>query len=237
MTTAGSAAQHGGRHRGPATGNPFLPLVLDVGVPLASYYLMRHFGVPLVTALAISGLLPAVRVLWSLVRERIADSLAVGVLVLTAVSIPIAFLTGSAKFLLAKESVGTGALGVWLLVSVFLARPAMANGMRAFLARSEGSALAWEQLMAQSARFQGCVRAATVVWGVGFIVECAGRIVIVFSLPVNTAVWAVNVVPAVVLTACVFVQGPWGARAARMIHQRLAENDEAAAAKPVSLVA
>ena len=103
--------QRGGNQQGPATGNPLLPLILDVAVPLGSYYLMRHFGVPLVTALAISGLLPAVRVLWSLLRHRTADSLAVAVLVLTAVSIPIAFLTGSAKLLLAKESVGTGSLG------------------------------------------------------------------------------------------------------------------------------
>jgi hypothetical protein len=231
MPTIGQ--QHGGNHEEPATGNPFLPLILDVAVPLGSYYLMRHFGVPLVTALAISGLLPGIRVVWSLLRKHTADSLAVAVLVLTVVSIPIAFLTGSARLLLAKESVGTGALGVWLIISVFLARPAMASGMRAFLARSVGSAQAWEQLMVGSTRFQRCLRAATLVWGVGFLVECAGRIVIVFSLPVDTAVWAVNIVPAVVITSCIMLQGPWAARAARMIHQRVAENDEAAAEEPV----
>ena len=235
MPTIGQ--QHGGNHQGPATGNPFLPLILDVGVPLASYYLMRHFGVSLVTALAISGLLPGVRVLWSLLRRHTADGLAVAVLVLTVVSIPIAFLTGSARLLLAKESVATGALGVWLIISVFLARPAMANGMRAFLARTVSSARAWDELAADSTRFQRCLKAATMAWGIGFLIECAGRIVIVFSLPVDTAVWAVNIVPAVVITSCICLQGPWGARAARMIHQRVAENDEAAAEEPVARAA
>ncbi len=229
--------RRGGNHRGPATGNPFLPLILDVAVPLGSYYLMRHFGVPLVTALAISGLLPAVRVLCGLVRERTADGLAVAVLVLTAVSIPVAFLTGSAKLLLAKESVGTGSLGVWLIISALMAKPAMAGGMRAFLARTEGSALAWEQLAAESTRFQRCLKAATLVWGIGFVVECVARIAVVVALPVHTAVWATNIPVAVVITGCIFVQGPWAARAAHLIRTRVTENDEVAAARPVALVA
>jgi hypothetical protein len=227
-----------GNHRAPAKGNPFLPLVLDVGVPLGSYYLMRHFGVPLVTALAISGLVPAVRVVWSMIRERTADGLAVGVLVLTVVSIPVAFITGSAKLLLAKESLGTGTLGVWLIISAILARPAMANGIRAFLARTEGSAAAWDELTTGSAEFRACLKAATVVWGVGFVIECLSRIALVVVLPVNTAVWAVNIPPAVVITACIFVQGRWVMRMASLIGERVAENDKAAPAEqPAALAA
>lgn len=227
----------GGKHRGPATGNPFLPLLLDVGVPLGSYYLMRHFGVPLVTALAISGLLPAVRVLWSLIRERTADGLALAVLALTVVSIPIAFITGSPKLLLAKESLGTGALGVWLIISVLLARPAMVNGFRAFLARSEGSAAAWEQLVADSAAFRGCLRAATMVWGVGFVVECLGRMAIVALVPINTAIWAVNIPIGVVVLGCIVVQTRWSIRMMRMINERQTHNDRPPAPELLSAAA
>jgi hypothetical protein len=223
----------GRTNRRPATANPFLPLLLDVGVPLAGYYLLRHLGVDLVVALALSGLLPALRVVWSVVRERSADGLALAVLTLTVVSIPVAFLTGSPKLLLAKDSVGTGALGVWLAVSVLLGRPAMANGIRAFLARTEGSAAAWQRLTAESAAFRRCLSAATLVWAVGFVLECLARITVVVLLPVDTAVWAVNVVPAVVITGCVVVQGRWVVRMIRMIAGRQAANDR----EPVPLAA
>lgn len=214
------------RHRAPATGNPFLPLVLDVAVPLGSYYLMRHFGVPLVTALAISGLLPAVRVVWSTIKERTADGLALAVLVLTVVSIPLAFITGSARLLLAKDAVGTGALGVWLIVSAFLGKPAMANGMRAFLARTQGSARAWDELQATSAKFVSSLRAATLVWGIGFVIECVARVFVAVTLPINTAVWAINIPVAVVITGCIIVQGPWAKSVATMVARRVTENDE-----------
>ena len=220
-----AGGNHRSTNRGPATGNPFLPLLLDVGVPLASYYLMRHFGVSMVTALAVSGLVPAVRVVWSVIRERSADGLALGVLTLTVVSIPVAFITGSPKLLLAKDSLGTGALGVWLIISVLLAKPAMANGIRAFLARTEGSAAAWEQLSVESGAFRRCLSAATLVWAVGFIVECVARITVVVALPVDTAVWAVNIVPAVVITSCIVIQGRWVMSMARMIGGRQARND------------
>jgi hypothetical protein len=206
-------------------GNPFLPLLLDVAVPLGSYYLMRHFGVPLVTALAISGLVPAIRVVWSMIRERTADGMALAVLTLTVVSIPIAFLTGSPKLLLAKESIGTGSLGIWVIVSVLLGKPAMINAFRAFLARTEGSSAAWDQLMGDSAAFRRCIRGATLVWGVGFVTECVVRIALVVLLPVNTAVWAVNVPIAVITTACIIVQSRWTIPMYRMIHARTAAND------------
>ncbi|HVV22158.1 MAG TPA: VC0807 family protein [Pseudonocardiaceae bacterium] len=225
------------KHAKPASGNPFLPLVLDVAVPLGAYYLLRHVGFSLVTSLAVSGLLSSVRVVWTAVRERKVDGLAAAVLVLTVISIPIAFVTGSPKLMLAKEALGTGPLGVWVIVSALISKPAMANGMRAFLARTEGSALAWEQLVAGSARFRSSLNAASMVWGIGFLVECLSRLVMVIVLPVDTAVWAVNIPPAVLMTACVFAQGPWAHRMAIMVKERVAENDRRAQPMPVALAA
>ncbi|HKN98408.1 MAG TPA: VC0807 family protein [Pseudonocardiaceae bacterium] len=232
-----AGGDHRTTNRRPATGNPFLPLLLDVGVPLGSYYLLRHFDVSIVTALAVSGLLPAIRVVWSVIRQRSADGLALAVLTLTVVSIPVAFLTGSPKLLLAKDSLGTGVLGVWLAVSVLLGRPAMSDGIRAFLARTEGSAAAWERLAAGSAEFRRCLSAATLVWAVGFVVECLARIAVVVILPVGTAVWAVNIVPAVAITGCVVVQGRWVGRLVRMIRRSQAEHDREPAIRPLSLAA
>lgn len=232
-----TGGKHRSTHRGPATGNPFLPLLLDVGVPLAAYYLMRHFGVSMVLALAVSGMVPAIRVAWSIVRERSADGLALGVLTLTVVSIPVAFLTGSPKLLLAKDSLGTGALGVWLAISVLLARPAMSNGIRAFLVQTESSAAAWERLSVESTAFRRCLNAATLVWAVGFVVECLARVMVVVLLPVDTAVWAVNIVPAVVISACIVIQSRWVIQLTRMIRGHRAGSDSEPTPEPLRVAA
>lgn len=217
-----------------ATGNPFLPLVWDVAVPLGAYYLLRHFGVGVITALAVSGVVPCARVIWSTVRERTTDGLALAVLVLTAVSIPVAFLTGSPKVMLAKESLGTGPMGIWLIVSVLISRPAMATSLRAFLARTQGSAVAWEQLRDDSPRFRSNLNATTLIWGVGFIVECVTRLIMIIVLPVQTAVWAISIPAAAAITICIVAQAPLARRLAILIARRVAENDEHTTPLPVA---
>src|ERR1700722_15153701 len=46
------------------------PLVIDVGIPLASYSLLRKAGCDTVTALALSSVLPAVRAVRELIASR-----------------------------------------------------------------------------------------------------------------------------------------------------------------------
>ncbi|HWC82771.1 MAG TPA: VC0807 family protein [Pseudonocardiaceae bacterium] len=219
---------------GRAATNPLAALVLDVGLPLGTYYLLQHLGVSLVTSLAISGLTSVVRVLHSVVRERRADGLAIAVLVLTAISIPVAFLTGSPQVMLAKESLGTGPLGIWLIVSALIGKPAMANGARAFLARAPNRAGAWEHLITHSAAFRSCANAMTVVWGVGFLIECAVRAMIVFTLPVQTAVWAVNIPMVVAIIGCIAVQSRWTMRMERMIRQQVEQTERDTTVLPVA---
>ncbi len=49
----------------------FMPFLVDVAVPLGSYYLFKGaFGMSTFAALAWSSVVPAVRTGWSLVRER-----------------------------------------------------------------------------------------------------------------------------------------------------------------------
>jgi hypothetical protein len=207
----------------PTSGNPLLPLIVDVAIPLAAYYLLRHFGAGLIPALAISGTLPAIRVIWSLIRHHTADGMALAVLALTVVSIPIAFISGSPRILLAKESLGTGPLGIWLIASALMSRPAMATGLRAFLARTAAKSTAWDELTAESPKFRAGLNAATTVWGIGFLLECATRTVLIFTLPVTTALWAINIPMAIVTVGCIVVQGNWVTPMDHMVRERAAE--------------
>jgi hypothetical protein len=198
-----------------------LPLVIDVAVPLAAYYLLRHFGVGMVLSLAVSALLPAGHTLYDVVVRRQTNMLAIAVLALTLIGIPLSFLTGSPRFMLAKDAMGTGPLAVWLIVSVLLAKPAMATAMRAFAARTPKGAAAWDHLAAHSPEFRHCLNAVTLVWGVGFLIEFAARLVVVYTLPVDTAVWATNIPLIMTIVGCIAVQGIWGKRIGALIGERI----------------
>jgi intracellular septation protein A len=227
MTVTGNETQHSAK----AARDALLPLVLDVAVPLGGYYLLQHLGVSVVLSLALSGLVPAVRTVWSVLRHRRADALAMVVLAITVISIPISFITGSPRVLLAKESIGTGPFAIFLIISALVSRPAMANAMRGFLARTPETAAAWERLSAISPVFRSHLNACTMVWGIGFAIECAARLAVVFLLPVRTAVWATNIPLVATILACIVVQSFWARRVDAMIRAQVAE--DAHRAQPV----
>jgi hypothetical protein len=219
-------AQHTNRSAKARSGHPMLPLLLDVAIPLGAYYLMQHLGFSLMTSLVVSGLVPCVRVVWGAIRDRRIEGLALAVLTLTVVSIPVALIAGSPKLMLAKEAVGTGALGIWMIVSARISRPAMADGVRPFMAKSVGSSAAWDELVVDSARFRACLNAITMVWGVGFLVECVARVTLVCLLPVHAAVWMNNFPVIAVIAGCILIQGVWARQLYRMLMERVAENDQ-----------
>lgn len=80
------------------------PLILDLGVPLGSYYLMRAAGVALVPALAVSSIIPAVRTVAGLVKDRSVNGLAALIVVVNVVSIAVTFWTGDPRLMLAKDA-------------------------------------------------------------------------------------------------------------------------------------
>jgi hypothetical protein len=200
-----------------------LPLVLDIGLPLGSYYLLKAFGVDVITALVLSGLIPAARTIWTTLRAGKPDQFALAVLVVTVVSIPITLLTGSPTFMLAKDGLGTGALGVFLCVMALRNQPVMANGFRPFIAETVGKARAWDNLAANSPEFRSLLSRGTLVWGVGFLLEVALRLLIVFTLPFDTAVWATNIPLFAGIVGCSIVQRIWLGPAARMVNAAAGE--------------
>ena len=187
------------RRKGGVLGS-WVTLVLDGVVPLAGYYVLRHYGVGLTTALALTSVVPALRVLWVAVRERSTEPLATAVLLVTVISIPIALIGGSPRLLLAKESVGTGPVGVWVIVTALRGKGAMTEPYRAFLVRSSTAADAWERLVAEDRRFPRSVRNISLVWGVAMVVAFVVHLLLALALPIDTAVWATGlVVPGMVV--------------------------------------
>ena len=196
-----------------------LPLILDIGLPLGSYYLLKDaFGVDVIPALVISGLVPAARTIWTTLRSGKPDQFALAVLILTMVSIPVTLLTGSPTFMLAKEGLGTATLGIYIGVMALRRQPVMTAAFKPFIANSVRKSAAWDELMVGSPTFRASLVRANLVWATGFVIEVAMRLLIVFTLPFDTAVWATNIPLYVGIVGCSIVQRRWLVPVARMVN-------------------
>ena len=120
--------------------NPFLPLIVDVAVPLGSYYLCKDaFGMSTFAALAWSSVVPAVRTTWSAVKERKTNALAGLILVVNVVSLLLSFVSGDPRLMLAKDSAVSSTVAIGILVSVALGKPMMTAGLKPFLVKGDAA--------------------------------------------------------------------------------------------------
>jgi hypothetical protein len=197
--------------------NAFAPLLLDVAVPLGSYYLFKGaFGMSTFVALAWSSVVPAGRTLWSAVRERTLNGLAGLILVVNVVGLVLSFVSGDPRLMLAKDSGVSSTVGIGILVSVALGRPMMTAGLKPFLVKGDAvKEAAWERLESgvatASADFRRRERAFSIVWGVVLLAECVLRVVGAYTVPVDTMVWLGSVVMVVAIGMGIVVGGALGA--------------------------
>ncbi|MCX5269359.1 VC0807 family protein [Streptomyces sp. NBC_00199] len=197
--------------------NAFAPLIVDVAVPLGSYYLFKGaFGMSTFAALAWSSVLPAARTLWSVARERTVNGLAGLILVVNVVGLVLSFVAGDPRLMLAKDSGVSSTVGIGILVSVMLGKPMMTAGLKPFLVK--GNAVrdaAWERLASgasvASADFRKRERAFSVVWGAVLLAECVVRVVGAYTVPVDTMVWLGSVIMVVAIVLGIVLGGALGA--------------------------
>lgn len=185
-------------------GGPLVSLVVDLVVPVAGYYVLRACGLGPVPALVLAGAPTAAAIAYRSARRHRMDTLGAFVLVVLAGSVALTFVTGSPRFLLAREAWFTAAIGAGFLVSLRFRRPAAYSIARSMLHHSRlGSTLAvdaWEVYWPQEPWFRRTWRVTTVLWAGGLIVDAAIRVVMAYTLPVDTvpglagALWAVTFV-------------------------------------------
>ncbi|AOR32844.1 hypothetical protein BFF78_18810 [Streptomyces fodineus] len=173
----------------------FRPLILDVAVPLGSYYVFKDvFGMSTFGALAWSSVVPALRTVWGLVKERQTNALAGLILVVNVVSLLLSFVSGDPRLMLAKDSGVSSVVAFGILASVWLGKPMMTAGMKPFLVKGDAvKEAAWERLVSgasvRSAAFRTKEKEFSVVWGLVLLAECVARIVGAYTIPVDTMVW------------------------------------------------
>src|SRR5215813_307356 len=167
------------------------PLLIDVGIPVGTYYLLRNaFGVSLWLSLALSSIGPAVRAVASLVARRELNGLAVLMLAVNLAGIAVSFLTGDPRTMIAKDSVVSSVIGFAILGSVVLRRPLMSAGLKPFMTKGEPRrTAAWDRLSTASPQFRRLELLFSTIWGVTLLAECAARLAGAYLLPVTTMVW------------------------------------------------
>jgi len=171
--------------------------VLNALVPVALYYGLRAVGASVYLALLAGAVVPAVTTLGGVIRSRTIDRLGAFMLSIMLFGVAVALIAGSPRFLLAKEAWVTAAVGVWFVLSARGSRPLSFVFARAMLeGRPPFTDEPWDELWERSPAFRRGWRTSSLIWGIGSLVDAAGRVALAYSLPVD-------VVPA--LTPVLFV--------------------------------
>ncbi|MEU7852733.1 VC0807 family protein [Nonomuraea sp. NPDC049141] len=160
-------------------------LLPDVALPIAVYYACRRFGVDEQVALLLGAAAALVRVLLVAAVRRRFNGLAALVCGGFAIGLLLAFLTGDPRFVLAKESILSGSLGLLLLGSCLVGRPLMYALMRRLTADNPQKLAEWERLWHSAPEFRRLFRTLTLVWGVGLLAEAIIRIPLIYRLPLD----------------------------------------------------
>ena len=118
-----------------------------------------------------------------------------------AAALLLSVVTSSPRFLLAKDGLLTAIWGLWFLASTRSRRPAAFVMARPFMeGRRTFSAGSWEDLWNTDPAFRHIWRVATVMWGVGLMVDAVLRMIMSYTLPIPVvpglggALWPVTFV-------------------------------------------
>ena len=219
LRTTGTRTENGDKPV--RVGRQLLTLGLNLAAPIALSSGLRAAGVGIYLALIIGAVAPALGAVVKLIRRERLDFLSLFMLTMLLLGAGVSFLTGSPRFLLAKDGWLTGVSGVWMLLSVRSQRPLtflfsrpLLEGVTLKMGGSAGAS--WDTLWERVPRFRHIWCVVTIVWGLALLVDAAIRVVMAYTLPVDLvpglggALWPITFVVLQVITNVYFARaGFW----------------------------
>jgi len=165
----------------------------DVAAPLVAYNLLRSAGFTPVPALLLSGVFPVFGVTISAISSRRLDVVGAVVLAGIAVGTIVGLVSHNARLLLIEGSVPTAVFGVACLGSLRARRPLIFSVVLEFTGPDSAQGREMTRLWQQG--YGRIFRVITAVWGAGFLVEAALRVVVVYNTSTGTALAISKVMP------------------------------------------
>ncbi|RMI29887.1 VC0807 family protein [Nocardia stercoris] len=182
--TAGTSAAGFDRRR------MLLTTARDVALPTLAYYGLHALGVGDVLALAAGTALAGVTLVVDMVRTRRVDVFAGIILAVFAFGLVTTFISGDARMMIVKDSLGTGLVGLAFLISTLTAKPlSYLAAVRTLSSTAPAQAAAFQARFDSTPAMRRTFRRVTAMWGAGMTGEAVLRIVLAYQLPVSTMVW------------------------------------------------
>lgn len=191
----------------------------DLLGPVAVFYLARIAGAGQTAALLLAAAVPVVRAARSLVTEGRVSGLTLFVLGGVGLSAVMSLVTGDPRLLLVRAAWGTAAIGTLLMATLFARKPLLfsaANQLFDADSRSE-----WAENWDRYPAFRRVLRSCTAFWGVMFLLDAAGRVVMALTLPIDLVPLLDDVLLGVVVILLLVFQRVVGRRMLRKAGLRL----------------
>jgi hypothetical protein len=188
-------------------------LGLDLIGPLVLFRLCRRAGLSEVWSLVVAGLLPGIGVLIDWIRFRTLQVVGAVVLAGIALGIALALLSDDPEVVLLEGVAITAAFGLACLVSLVGRRPLIFHFAQAFYGgrwTAEGAELDSDYDRYEEAR--SFWRIGTTVWGITYLLQAAGRAVIIQTMSTGTALAVNRTVPWLISGLLFLWMYRWGAR-------------------------
>lgn len=190
-----------------------LTVLFEVVVPMALFYSLRAPGVSQWWALMAGILVAAPYAIFTIVRNRRVDLIALVTLSVMVLSVVLGVLSDDPRTLAIREgwtaALG-GLFGAWMLVTVFVGRPAQLTLGRtiAEVKRGAEGAEAWVARWDTDARFRRGLRINTAAWGAVLFANAIIHVVLVYALPIDL-ISVVTTVEWFATLACLLVWHVW----------------------------
>lgn len=175
-------------------------LFLDAGLSVLAYGAARLLGASPFVALVVGAVVALARAGWVLARRREVDPFALFMVGIYVFGLATSFLTGSPRFLLAKESAGTAAAGLAFVLTCLRGKPLAYHAARRVAAPTEHESAEWEQLWATEPVFRHRFVVMSLVIGGALLLEAVVRLPLVFWLPTDVMAVVSPIMTPVVVT-------------------------------------
>jgi len=202
--------------------------VFDVAGPIVAYQLLRSAGQSTVTALVLSGILPAFGIAIKLVRRRRIDAIGILVLAGIAVGTILGLVTHDPRLVLMEGSVGTALFGLACLGSLRTSRPLIYRFALEFMGEDTQKGQEFSSLW-QYPDFRHAFNLFTTVWGVAYLAEAAARVALVELTSTSTALAVSKFMPYAVAGVLALWTNAYGRRRQRSRAAQQAAAQQAAA--------